>query len=99
MLTETRLWRSIALPAIAAWWADMIDGEADEDAHDLYVDLIVTLGKHRKGDASKIRDVALASVRYELQLRPFTSLHAAYVAARRAGERCSCPYCPGHRPL
>jgi hypothetical protein len=62
-----------------AGWVDTAD--SDQNGERLYNETMDALGKHRKGDASKIKTVALAVVNNALDLSTFPNLSQAYAAA------------------
>lgn len=64
--------------AINAWKPD-----TDKNAEALYGDVLGALGKSRKGDASKIKTVALAVRNNGLVLSTFPNLAKAYAEAKR----------------
>lgn len=62
------------------------NGDADPMADDLYVKALDAIGKNRKGSASKMRTVALATRDLDLPLYAYASLNEAYRNAKRLAE-------------
>lgn len=64
---------------------DWMDGGSDSDVHGevLYADVMDVLGKPRKGDASKVKTVALAVKNNGLVLSVYPNLSKAYAEAVR----------------
>lgn len=69
-----------AKAAIKAWRPS-----SDPTADRLYRNTLIAMGGARKGCASKIKTVALATVAYGLDVNAYGSLGAAYTAAHRMG--------------
>lgn len=67
-----------AKAAIKAWRP-----KSDPTAERLYTSTLNVMGGERKGCASKIKTVALATVAYDLDVNAYGSLSGAYMAARR----------------
>jgi hypothetical protein len=88
-----------AKAAVKAWRPS-----TDPTGERLYRRTLIALGGSRKGSASKIKTVALATVEYDLNLDAYGSLNGAYQAAQRlaCGEEtdlppiCYCPHCTYH---
>lgn len=57
----------------------------DPTGERLYRNTLIAIGGARKGSASKIKTVALATVAFGLDTDAYGSLNAAYVAAQRMG--------------
>jgi hypothetical protein len=72
------LWNG-AKGAISEWTESKIDTTGET----LYNDVIAALGRSRKGDASKIKLVALAFTQHGLDLTAHDGLSKAYAEARR----------------
>lgn len=70
-----------AKAAIDEWSFDAAD--TDSDAEQLYADVLEALGAGRKGDASKVKTVALAVSGHGLDLEVFPNLAKAYGEAVR----------------
>lgn len=77
----TLLWQGTQ-EAYEAW-----DASKDEDGTGLYESVKGALGESRKGDASKIRTVALAAKAGKIDLDDYDSLSKAYTAATEAGKK------------
>lgn len=73
------LWQG-ATSAIADWASDK---SRDKSGEDLYAEILGLLGESRKGDASKIKTVALAVRNKGLDLGLYNNLSKAYAEARR----------------
>lgn len=77
----TLLWQGTQ-EAFSSW-----DASKDEDGTGLYESVKGALGESRKGDASKIRTVALAAKAGKIDLDDYDSLSKAYTAATEAGKK------------
>lgn len=73
------LWQG-AVSGIEDW---LPDASTDVSAEGLYSEVMAILGKPRKGDASKIKTVALATKNHGLMLSLYPNLSKAYAEARR----------------
>jgi hypothetical protein len=72
------LWKG-ATGAINEWLED----KSDTTGESLYNGVIAAMGRARKGDASKIKLVAIAVTQHNLDLTAFDGLAKAYAEARR----------------
>lgn len=77
-IASTLLWKG-AKEGIEGW---LPESTTDVSAEGLYGDVIEALGRSRKGDASKIKTVAVAVRVHSLDLSTFPNLSKAYAAAR-----------------
>lgn len=74
------LWKG-AVEGINSW-----DQSIDSGAENLYNEVLAALGKARKGDASKIKTVALAVKHHGLEVAVYPNLSKAYAEATRLSK-------------